>query len=478
MKRSVWRYLLLLCPFLIGIAGLTAAGEPVLQAVYQSLCMYGMGFQSRPANLLVELARWLAPLATAGGVMLAVGVLRRRLRAFGARCTGHSVAVYGPVQESGPVLEQLGRRGIPMGEQPVKAHNYILLGGESENLDYYHRNRKVLDKGNVWLKCSSLPAQAGGGAGLHLFCPEETAARLFWKRYCPYELSCRNGHRLSIVLLGFEKLGQEVLLCALQNNIFDAGQQIEYHVFGAENGFTGVYRQLKQLGDPVVFHEGPWQKELPLLEQAHMVVCSRQADQLALLSGLTLALPGKPVYVLAARPEGTELLARQGGLICFDWQREVLCPDHIMEDRLSLYAKHIHLRYAHLYQGVEESREERERQWQALDAFTRYSNISAADHHYVQLLMLGEQPLTAERLEWLAELEHIRWCRFHWLNNWTLGEPENGANKDLTRRIHRLLIPYEQLAEEHREKDRENIRVLLALDRDLKKGDIEEERDV
>ena len=73
-------------------------------------------------------------------------------------------------------------------------------------------------------------------------------------------------------------------------------------------------------------------------------------------------------------------------------------------------------------------------------------------------------PIGTPWLEQLAELEHIRWCRYHYLNNWTYGIPENGKNKDPHRRIHTMLIPYDRLSDQEKEKDRENVRILLALD--------------
>lgn len=73
--------------------------------------------------------------------------------------------------------------------------------------------------------------------------------------------------------------------------------------------------------------------------------------------------------------------------------------------------------------------------------------------------------LTADQIEQLAELEHIRWCRYHYLSNWRLGTPENGRRKDPERRLHTDLIPYQELDESSKEKDRENIRILLSLPR-------------
>ena len=142
----------------------------------------------------------------------------------------------------------------------------------------------------------------------------------------------------------------------------------------------------------------------------------------------------------------------------------------LLEDTMYLRAKRINLRYAHLYQGTEETEKNMETEWNKLDTFTRYSNISAADYHEMRLMMLKAQglpdrteELTPETMELLAELEHIRWCRYHYLNNWRCGQPDNGKNKDPEQRIHTLLYPYGELPEAEKEKDRENIRVLLSV---------------
>ena len=63
----------------------------------------------------------------------------------------------------------------------------------------------------------------------------------------------------------------------------------------------------------------------------------------------------------------------------------------------------------------------------------------------------------------LAELEHIRWNRYHYLNNWKYGVPQNEKNKDTVKRVHKDLVPFTELTREEQEKDAENIRVLLSV---------------
>ena len=79
-------------------------------------------------------------------------------------------------------------------------------------------------------------------------------------------------------------------------------------------------------------------------------------------------------------------------------------------------------------------------------------------------LPASAEKLPGETLELLAQLEHMRWCRYHYLNNWAFGQPENGKRKDPRLRLHADLVPYENLTDAEREKDRENIRILLSVE--------------
>ena len=463
--QKIWKPLLLLVPTVIGMIGFWQEGESLLQALFNCVCMYVLNYQDPPANIWIELSRWLAPLATASGLVLVLSAVRVYFRRFLAYCTQNSVAVYGTGPEKNAILKALGIQGIPMGHNPVKAKKYILVGTEEENLAYYRQNETIMAGRDVYLKCQSLPAQASAHANLHLFCPEETAARFYWKEHCPYLQSAACGHQMKIVILGFDKLGQELLLQALQNNIFDPKQRIEYHVFGPAGSFFAIYQQLSQISDPVTLHPEPWYDALDLLAKADRIIVTQQEQQTALLRELTFAVWDKPIHVFASQSYGAVLLPN---LIYFDWLAATHCPENILDTHIHIYAKRINLRYAHLYNGIEETDTNREQEWNALSTFTRYSNISAADYHEVQKKILHwdglPDPMEPDCLERFSELEHIRWCRYHYLNNWQYGIPENGEAKDPARRIHKCLIPYDKLPEAEKEKDRENIRILFTLD--------------
>ena len=466
------KIIVFLLPLICGMVGLVGqSGESFLDALYQCVGMYLMNYGDTPPNLWVEIARWTAPLITASWVVMAIGVLRRVLGNWLRYFREDSVAVYGTGTAKSVLLQQLGRRGVDGGKELVPAHRYILVDTETENFAFYREHRRELAGRPVYLQCRSLSAQSNTEALLRFFCPEENAARLFWRQRGMYELSRRQGHHLQIVFLGFDKLGEELLLRGLHNNLFSPDQSIAYHIFGASDRFAAVHRGIAQIEDPVVFHQEPWYTQLPLLEEADLLLVLEQTGQAKLLEELLLATTRQEIDVFSGNAVADSPLAKHPRLRLFAWEQAALDLKVVLDDLLLARAKAINLRYSHLYAGVAETAENREAEWAKLDAFTRESNISAADYHLVRLDMLAAMglPASAEKLppetmELLAELEHIRWCRYHYLNNWTFGQPEDGRRKDPSRRVHRDLIPYRDLTEADREKDRENIRILLSVE--------------
>lgn len=470
--KRMFRYLLFLAPFICGTLGFCVLGrESLMNGMFKSVTMYVMNYGETPPNILVELARWTAPAAAAGSVLLVASSLRERLwNTLHSRRAG-AAAVYGPEEEKAPLLAALGKTGVSGGSVPARTRRHILLWDEEENFLFYDKYKEMLAGKDVYLKCRSLPAQAAAGVNLHVFCPEETAARLFWKENFLYGDSAACGHRMRIVLIGFGKLGSELLGSALQNNIFSPEQKIEYHIFGGDSAYLKIHHSLGEIEDPVIFHEDSWQECLPLLESAVRLIVLQQDGQTELLSELLLALPAREIDVFAADSTGPDILDGKERLRCFPWKALACRPENILGEELYRKAKELNLRYAHLYAGVPETEENLDAEWGKLDTFTRYSNISSADYHEIRLKILeamGEPKdpdrISPDCLELMAELEHMRWCRYHWLANWTFGIPGNGKNKDSVNRIHRDLVPYGRLPEEEKQKDRDTVRMLLELE--------------
>ncbi len=472
--KKTLRTILFFIPGALGFVGLfllTSPPESLGDAIFHSIKMYLFAYVDSPPNVLVELARWTAPLCTASGAAMAISAARARLRRYLRYRSGSSVAVYGPEPERERLLAQLDKRGIDGGERFVRAQRYVLLWEDEQSLAFYERHKDRFKNTEVYIRCDAIPTQVVSEPQLHLFCPEETAARDYWKQRNVYPLFASDGPEMKIVLLGFGKLGEEVLNYALLDNIFSPAQRIEYHVFGDGARFNAVHHQLSAITDPVLFHSEPWYESLSLLEQASMVVVLTQQDQLSLLRDMLFALHRPVIDVFAADTQSTHLLEDQGRLRLYDWKQEAMQIDDILGDRLTARAKRINLRYASIYGGVPETAQASEEEWGKLNAFTRYSNISAADYHDIRLQMLSAMGIPSrqaaqspETIDMLAELEHIRWCRYHFLHNWRCGVPEGGGTKDAVRRIHADLIPYDRLSEAEKQKDRDSTELLLGME--------------
>jgi hypothetical protein len=107
--------------------------------------------------------------------------------------------------------------------------------------------------------------------------------------------------------------------------------------------------------------------------------------------------------------------------------------------------------------------------WDELTENLRDANRAAAEHAPILFAATGfrivpAQPGTAmatlspEELERLARVEHRRWIADRIDRGWRYG-----AIRDDPRMLHPLLVPYDDLSEENKQKDRNNVRTLLAI---------------
>ena len=87
-----------------------------------------------------------------------------------------------------------------------------------------------------------------------------------------------------------------------------------------------------------------------------------------------------------------------------------------------------------------------------MDEFTKSSNYAAAAHDHQKIRLLQEHGASADMsfdelpeqvVDELREIEHIRWCRFHFMNNWSYAP----GGKDRANRTHHYLVPYSELSQ-------------------------------
>jgi serine phosphatase RsbU (regulator of sigma subunit) len=105
----------------------------------------------------------------------------------------------------------------------------------------------------------------------------------------------------------------------------------------------------------------------------------------------------------------------------------------------------------------------------------KLSNIDNAVHIPTKLLSIGYKirevtkgykpfalKLNDEEIETMAMIEHVRWSWEKRLNGWTFGRI-----RDEEKKFHPSLVPYEELSESEKEKDRQLVRLIPAFLQDL-----------
>lgn len=467
---KILKFVLYLIPLLLGIWGFyMVEGIGFLDSLFTAILLYLFNYADTPPNIYIEIARWGAAAVTASWLVTIFYTLRDKVMNFLLYCTGKSIAVYGLDEEKNFVMKEMKPYAVDGKDKFVSASKYILLNDEDTNFAFYNTNKAKLKRTPVYIKCDSMRSGEVCDSQLHLFCPEETSARLFWNENIIYPLSVEKNHQLDIVFMGFEKLGEELILFGLQSNIFSPEQKINYHILGDGSRFMALHTELTSISDTIRFYNEPWFAQMELIERADMVIVLTQENQSELLRDILFGTKRDRIHVFVSDADKVQLLNENERLLVFDWKTKSQKLEYILKDTLFLRAKKINLRYEHIYSNVEETEENMEKTWQKLNAFTRYSNVNSADYHEIRLKMIefmgkaSIHELSSEEFELFSELEHIRWCRYHYLNNWKYGVPENGKNKDAILRIHKDLIPYQDLSEGEKEKDRENLRILHSI---------------
>ena len=126
-------------------------------------------------------------------------------------------------------------------------------------------------------------------------------------------------------------------------------------------------------------------------------------------------------------------------------------------------------------QGLKDSANRNYISFDDLPDETRYSNMDNAWHIPTKLLSIGYKIRPVEKglkavalhlneveIETMAIVEHLRWCWDKRLSGWTYGN-----KNDTVRKTHPSLLPYEDLYEAEKEKDRELVKLIPALLQDI-----------
>lgn len=416
---------------------------PNLDALYSSLKIYsGVMESGMTLTLLLHIARFMGLAVTLSIIVNALNRLSDIINWFKLR-SSKSFVIYGNTTYTSILADDIGNRFAVRAEdnRVPAAKNYVLMfPTDRENLDFYAENFDKLRDRNVTIVLEDIERQSIKNRNVNVFSYSECAARNYWKEHYPKASE-------KIAVIGFGRTGQNILTFGLQMNIISPDQHFEYHVWGNSSEFIKLHPYLDQMEpDEIIFHDGKWWDDPELLDSFdRIILCDDENENLTVLSKLFSS--GRDHCNIHIRISNREVVERMFGdaenIKCFGTADEIVSKENIINSRTVEAAKAQHEFYANKYGGAS---------WEELNAFTRYSNISSVDFKAVIKRLHGE----GVPVEVLANLEHIRWCRYHLLNNWKYGSVRNNA-----KRIHNCLVSYSELSEEDKNKDIEAIRTII-----------------
>ena len=413
---------------------------PFLDSLYASIKLYSGSTESGIAvGALLQIARFLALAAT---LSILVNLLNRvndilnGMKLWGS----NSTVVYGDAGYAEYIFESLSPRMRIRGEDKfIKgAGKYLLMfSSDTENLEFYNKNYESLKDKNVYIMLEDIARQNIENPFLTVFSIAENCARQYWKDYPALSNE-------KIAIIGFENIGKNILLYGLQMNLLDPGQHFEYHIYGDGAAFRREHTELDKMApDEIIFHDDGVYEFNQMPDFDRIIVCGGEDENynISIVSKLLVSAPiERRIYVYAPNGDIITNLFGHDRLICFGTAKETASADIIFNEKSMEAARRQHEFYYKQYGGTP---------WEKLDSFKRYSNVSSSDYmHTINRLLAKGVPV-----ENIAELEHIRWCRYHYIHNW-----KYGPDTDSSKRIHNCLIPFAELSEDEKIKDIEAIK--------------------
>lgn len=449
-------YCVLFVALLCGIIGLRMAGETPSDAIYRTMMMFTMGFFWDPANILVNIARYLAAFFTFSAILT---IVFSAFQLFLDRIRGYkknSTYVYGDNESAKAYLEN-NKNAIHGVHGFVEADNYILLDDEEKNLLFCMEHREELKGKRVFMQTENLPGVLYRGGNLRAFSPEELAGRKLWEYYDLIDQAYdENGkpRKLNICLIGWGKLAEQIIFFGLMANSF---ADVTYHIFGDSHVFEKLHEE--HLADlQIQPYETDWYDHIDVIKKSDMIIIAEQENQIHLISSLFLISAELRVVVCAAfrgdLANKRVLLQNRAGTIpednltFFNWRKAARSLEALKKEEKLLSANLSEERVSQ-----KKLRKRIQQDWSELDAFKRYAYLNLLDLHqvYDRLRAVWGDIVTEDEL---LRILHTRILHYYWFHNWQYSElpdpehPEREENK--TKRLNRMLRPLEELTEEER----------------------------
>ncbi|MCH5248968.1 MAG: hypothetical protein J1E98_03515 [Lachnospiraceae bacterium] len=451
--------MLAIIPFIIGTIGYVRAEESLSDSLYYSLSLYFVNLNSESSNIMIDIARWTAAMVTAATVLYILKQIWEKILRTVISLRSDSVAVYNDngkkifFDDKSHAVIYPGRTICPRAKNHI-----IMMNTDTDSIKFYNENKARFRNKKIYIGLLEIEY------GLMKDVPDVTfydiggaIARTLWKSISLWNNRGKT-ESLIITIMGSGHLGQNILNHGLLLNLFSAHQSITYNLIGSTKLYQVAHDEIETCNQDSVHFYSPDDDDIwDVIKQSNIVILTEQISFEKLQTIGTVCKDGQIFYY----EPGEEDICRYiklNHLIPYGRDCEIYTDENIRKDHLIKQAMDLNYDYVQHY-GNEASDTTPKKEWDKLDGFLKWSNISSADFIEIMKAIAGFDYDVSE--DELAELEHIRWCRFHYLNYWKYGIPDNGKNRDEKKKIHKCLRAYTDLSEADREKNREIVRNAL-----------------
>lgn len=492
-------------PFIVGLIGyywgnLGERGVELdfWEALYASAALYFVNPVAENSNVFIIIAKITALLVVAHLILSIVTSLIDRIRKWITSRHGDSTAVYSNMRLGKNIIKTAEHAcpgtDKPDGRaEPTKDH-IIMFDDDISNLSFYETNSDYFEEKarHVFIalkQVNPLLLKSVDNKNVHFFNLHEIEARKYWEKYNLYDEINDTGREngiFRIAIIGYGLMGKAVFKQGFLNNIYRLDQKIEYHIWGA-----GILdkRDLEELNtansDKIIVHDSESRDEiLDILEMDRVIVT---LDKPLPIVQEIIERNGKcRIYCYNKEGKDFSEFYNTDRLFVFGDFLESLTVDDIKTEKLYENAKLINYdyvlreQYNAAYAGIQAGdpaveaeyminvkdsdwqrklKEQceydpddpggkaaaKDAAWDDLNGFTKGSNVARADYYWIEYTNKKKGVPEVER----EEMEHIRWCRYHYFNGWKYAE----GKKDPNKKTHGLLVAFGELHDSVRVKD-------------------------
>jgi voltage-gated potassium channel Kch len=299
--------------------------------------------------------------------------------------------------------------------------------------------------------------------------------------------------RVHLVVVGLGRMGEGVVLQAARIGHFAGNRPLKVTVIDPQvderkHSLLARYPKIERAVELSfdgrhVEHPGvraslcQWANESGRLAIAICIDDDSKALSIAFSLPDALARGQVPIFVRQSEQGGLAALVDRPRSASLGWNvipfgaREVAAGlEQVIQEKLDVLARSIHEQYLaeRGAEGAEPAGNSALLPWDVLGPAFKSSNRQQADHIDVKLRAVGccrlshGEPspsgavpfagFTAEEIEVLSRMEHSRWCADRYLSGW-----QPGAEADKSRKTTPYLVPFDDLPEEIKDRDRQAV---------------------